>query len=31
MENVERGKSVLMCSDGSALVLESERGIRFLP
>lgn len=31
MEDAERAKDVLMCDDGSALVLESERGVRFLP
>ena len=31
MEGAERAKSVLMCEDGSVLVLESERGTRFLP
>jgi len=31
MEGAERAKDVLMCEDGSALVLESERGTRFLP
>ena len=31
MEGAERAKDVLMCADGSALVLESERGIRFVP
>lgn len=31
MEGTERAKDVLMCEDGSALVLESERGTRFLP
>ena len=31
MEGTERAKSVLMCEDGSVLVLESERGTRFLP
>ena len=31
MEGTERAKSVLMCDDGSVLVLESEHGIRFLP
>lgn len=31
MEGAERAKDVLVCDDGSALVLESERGKRFLP
>ncbi|MBE6961978.1 MAG: hypothetical protein E7445_05925 [Ruminococcaceae bacterium] len=31
MEGAERAKDVLVCEDGSALVLESEHGTRFLP
>lgn len=31
LENVDRAKGVLMCADGSALVLESEQAVRFLP
>ena len=31
LEGADRAKDVLMCDDGSALVLESEHGTRFLP
>lgn len=31
MEDTDRAKDVLMCDDGSALVLESEKATRFLP
>ena len=31
LEGTDRAKTVLMCDDGSALVLESESGTRFVP